>query len=128
MAVIIGWIALIAAVAVVVGGVVSNSGSVHASGDFDIFGQFLINTSTGMLFLYGAVAGIVGMLGLILLWGAFTRQLAFGRVRRELKHTKHETEILRQDRDRLNKELETERSKHLNASTPTPTEVTPVVE
>jgi uncharacterized membrane protein len=129
MIVIIGLIALIAAAAVVVAGVVTNSGSSHALGDnFGIFGQHLNNASTGMLFLYGAVAGIIGMLGLTLLWGAFTRRLASGGMRRELKSTKREAEILRQDRDRLNKELEIERSKHLNASAPSGTDTTSVAD
>jgi hypothetical protein len=81
-----------------------------------------------MLFLYGAVAGVVGMLGLTLLWGAFTRRLASGGMRRELKNTKHETEILRQERDRLNKELEIERNNHLIASSASPIEIAPVAE
>jgi uncharacterized membrane protein len=126
MVVIIGLIALLAAVAVVVGGVVTNSGSSHALGDFGVFGQHMNNASTGMLFLYGAVAGVVGMLGLTLLWGAFTRRVASGGMRRELKHSKGETEILRQDRDRLNRELEIERNNHLNASSPSPTDGPPV--
>jgi len=128
MIVIIGLIALIAAVAVVVAGVASNRGDIHASGEFSIFGEQLLNTSTGMLFLYGAVAGVVGMLGIYLLWGAFTRQLAFGGMRRELKHTKSETESLRQDRDRLSQELEIERSNRSNASTSRPIAESPVTE
>ena len=128
MVVIIGLIALIVAVAVVVASVVTNSGSTHATGDFSVFGQQLSSGSTGMLFFYGALTGIVGMLGLILLWGAFTRKLATGGMRRELKNTKHETETLRQDRDRLNKELEAERSKHLNESTPSTEVASPVIE
>ena len=128
MVVIIGLIALIGAAAVVVGGLVTNSGSSHAIGDFGIFGQHMNNASTGMLFLYGAVAGIVGMLGLTLLWGAFTRRITSGGMRRELKNTKGEAETLRQDRDRLNRELEIERTNHLNASSPSPTDITPVVE
>jgi uncharacterized membrane protein len=128
MVVIIGLIALIGAAAVIVGGVITNSGSSHPLGDFGIYGQHLNNASTGMLFLYGAVAGVVGMLGLTLLWGAFTRRLASGGMRRELKNTKHETEILRQERDRLNKELEIERNNHLIASSASPIEIAPVAE
>jgi uncharacterized membrane protein len=125
MIVIIGLIALIAAATVAVAGVVTNSGSSHALGDnFGVFGQHLNSASTGQLFLYGAV----GMLGLTLLWGAFTRRLASGGMRRELKSTKRESEILRQDRDRLNKELDIERNKHVAATSPSGNNTTPVVD
>ena len=128
MVVIIGLVVLLATAAVVAIGVLTNSGSSHALGDFGIFGLHINNGSTGMLFLYGVAAGVVGMLGLTLLWGAFTRRIASGGMRRELKNTKRETENLRNDRDRLNKELEQERSNQLNAIAPSPTEVTPVAE
>ena len=128
MVVIIGLVVLLATAAVVVIGVLTNSGSSNALGDFGIFGLHINNGSTGMLFLYGVAAGVVGMLGLTLLWGAFTRRIASGGMRRELKNTKRETENLRNDRDRLNKELEQERSNQLNAIAPSPTEVTPVAE
>jgi uncharacterized membrane protein len=127
MVVIIGLIALLAAVAVLVGGVLTNSGSSHALGNFGVFGLHMNNASTGMLFLYGAVAGVVGILGLTLLWGAFARRLTSGGMRRELKNSKGESEVLRQDRDRLNRELEIERNNHLNASSPNPTDGPPVV-
>lgn len=128
MVVIIGLVVLLAAAAVVVIGVLTNSGSSHALGDFGIFGLHMNNGSTGMLFLYGVAAGVVGMLGLTLLWGAFTRRIASGGMRRELKNTKRETENLRNDRDRLNKELELERSNQLNPNASSSTEVTPVAE
>ena len=128
MVVIIGLVVLLATAAVVAIGVFTNSGSSHALGDFGIFGLHINNGSTGMLFFYGVAAGVVGMLGLTLLWGAFTRRIASGGMRRELKNTKRETENLRNDRDRLNKELEQERSNQLNAIAPSPTEVTPVAE
>ena len=128
MAVIIGLVVLLAAAAVVAIGVLTNSGSSHALGDFGIFGLHINNGSTGMLFLYGAAAGVIGMLGLTLLWGAFTRRIASGGMRRELKNTKRETENLRNDRDRLNKELELERGSQVNATAPSSTEVTPVTE
>jgi uncharacterized membrane protein len=127
MVVIIGLLALIAAVVVVVGGVIANGGSSHALGNFGVFGLHMNNASTGMLFFYGAMAGVVGMLGLTLLWGAFTRRIASGGMRRELKDTKHETEILRQERDRMNIELEIARSNHLNASSSSSTDGPPVV-
>ncbi len=125
MVVIIGLIVLIGAAVVVVGGVVTNTGSGHPLDNFGIFGYHFNNASTGLLFLYGAVAGIVGMLGLTILWGAFTRRIASGGMRRELKSTKQEAENLRLDRDRLNKELDIERINHLIASSPSPTDPLP---
>ena len=122
MVVIIGLVVLIVAAAVVAIGVLSNSGTSHALGNFGIFGLHMNNGSTGILFLYGTLVGIVGMLGLSLLWGAFTRRVASGGMRRELKNTKRETENLRNDRDRLNKELEIERSNQIKASSTNPTD------
>ena len=128
MAVIIGLVVLIFSAAVVVIGVLSNGGSTHALGNFGIFGLHMNNGSTGKLFLYGAVLGVIGMLGLTLLWGAFTRRLASGGMRRELKNTKRETENLRNDRDRLNKELEIERNNHIKGSSTSPTDSEHVTE
>ena len=128
MAVIIGLAVLIFSAAVVVIGVLSNGGSTHALGNFGIFGLHMNNGSTGKLFLYGAVLGVIGMLGLTLLWGAFTRRLASGGMRRELKSTKRETEDLRNDRDRLNRELEIERSNQLKAGSTNPSATEPVTE
>lgn len=122
MVVIIGLIALFVAAAMLAIGVLTNSGSSHTIGNFGIVGLHINNGSTGMLFLYGAVVGVVGMLGLILLWGAFSRKLSSGGMRRELKNTKNEAEDLRHERDRLNTELEIERSAQLRANSPTSTE------
>lgn len=114
MIVIIGLIVLIAAVVVAVAGVATNSGSSHPLGDnFEIFGQHLTSASTGQLFLSGIVIGIVGMLGLNMLLGAFSRRLASGGMRRQLKATQRESEILRVDRDRLTKQLDEERAAKL---------------
>lgn len=110
MVVIIGFIASIAATAIIANGYFANGGSSHALGDFGIFGQHPNNISTGTIFFYGAVVGIVGMLGLILLWGAFARRIASGGMRRELENTKNESEVLRKERDRLNQELEISRN------------------
>lgn len=128
MVVIIGLVVLLSTAAVVVIGVLTNSGATHALGNFGIFGLHINNGTTGMLFLYGAAAGVVGMLGLTLLWGAFTRRITSGGMRRELKNNIRETESLRNDRDRLNKELELQRSNQLNASASKSPEVTPAAE
>ena len=122
MVVIIGLVVLIAAAAVVVIGVFSNSGSAHALGNFGVFGLHVNNGTTGKLFLYGTLVGVIGTLGLALLWGAFARRLASGGMRRELKNTKRETENLRDDRDRLNKELEIERNNQIKGSSTNPTD------
>ena len=122
MVVIIGLVVLVVSVAVVAIGVLTNGGSAHALGNFGIFGLHMNNGSTGKLFLYGTLVGVIGTLGLALLWGAFARRLASGGMRRELKNTKRETENLRDDRDRLNKELEIERNNQIKASSINPTD------
>jgi hypothetical protein len=111
MIVIIGLLVLIAAAVVAVLGVATNSGSAHPLGDgFAIFGQHLTGLSIGQLFLCGIIVGIVGMFGLSLLLGPFTRRLASRRSRRDLKGSQRETTDLRQDRDRLAQQLDDERS------------------
>jgi H+/gluconate symporter-like permease len=120
MIVIIGLIALIAAAVVAVAGVMTNSGADHLVGDkFGIFGQHISNTaSTGQLFLYGIIVGVVGMLGLSMLLGVFNSRLASRSSRRELKGSQRETDNLRAERDRFSQELELERAKHLRAVAP----------
>lgn len=118
MIVIVGLLILIATAAIAVAGVATNSGSAHALGDsFVVFGQHLDGLSTGELFLYGIVVGVVGMLGLSMLLGAFTRRQASRRSRRELKESRHETTAVRQDRDRLVQQLDDEHTERLQADT-----------
>lgn len=129
MIVIIGLFVLIAAVVVAVAGVATNTGSSHPLGDnFGIFGQHLSAASTGQLFLSGIVIGIVGMLGLNMLLGAFTRRLASGGMRRQLKGSRRETENLRQDRDRLTQQLDEERAARFGGDTRSTPEDTHTVE
>ncbi|HUW77616.1 MAG TPA: hypothetical protein VMV52_02560 [Candidatus Nanopelagicaceae bacterium] len=117
MVVFLGLIALVAAALVSVFGVMPNSGSSHVViSDFRIFGQHLVNGSTGLLFLYGIIVGVVGMLGITLLWGATARRLASGGMRRELKETKHQVKGLGLERERLSRELDTERDKNRGSS------------
>lgn len=117
MIVIIGLLVLIAAAVVAVAGVASNSGSAHPLGDsFVIFGQHLSGVSIGQLFAFGIVVGVVGMLGLSMLLGAFTRRLASRGSRRELKTSRRETTDLRLDRDRLTQQLDDERNERLAES------------
>ena len=117
MVVIIGLIVLVVAVVAAVAGVATNTGSTHALGDnFAIFGQHLNNASTGQLFLYGIVLGVAGMLGLIMLLGAFGRRMASWGSRRELKASRREIEILRSDRDRLAQQLDDERNQRIRVA------------
>lgn len=119
MIVIIGLLVLIAAVGVAVAGVATNSGSAHPLGDsFVIFGQHLTGLSTGQLFAFGIGVGVVGMLGLSMLLGAFTRRLASRGSRRELKTSQRETTDLRLDRDRLSLQLDDERNERLFTGSP----------
>jgi hypothetical protein len=114
MIVILGLLIVIAAAGVGAAGVAANGGSAHSTGDsFVIFGQSLTGLSTGQLFLFGIVVGIVGMLGLALLFGTFNRRLASRRSRRELKGSRREGDALRVDRDRLTQELDDARRDNL---------------
>ncbi len=118
MIVIIGLIVLIASAGVAVAGVAGNSGSAHSLGDsFGIFGQHPTGLSTGQLFAFGIGVGVVGMLGLSMLLGAFTRRLASRGSRRALKTSRRESTDLRLDRDRLSQQLDDERNERLADST-----------
>jgi hypothetical protein len=113
MIVIIGLLVLLAAVVVGVIAVTTNTGSAHGVGDqFAVLGHPLAGVSTGQLFLYGIVVGVVGMLGLSMLLGTFNRRLASRGSRRELKGSRRESAALRLDRERLTQQLDDERSEH----------------
>jgi H+/gluconate symporter-like permease len=113
MIVIIGLVLLIAAAGVAVAGVAANSGTAHPLGDdFTVLGLHLSGLSTGQLFLYGIVVGVVGMLGLSMLLGAFSRRTASRESRRELKESRRETTAARRDRDELARQLDDERAEH----------------
>jgi hypothetical protein len=116
MIVILGLILVAAAAGIATAIVGSNSGSAHYSGDsFVIFGQSLTTLTTGQLFLFGLVVGVVGMLGLAMLFGTFNRRLASRGSRRELKGSRREGAALRLDRDRLTQELDDVRRENLRA-------------
>ena len=68
------------------------------------------------MFLYGIILGVVGMLGLIMLLGAFGRKMASWGSRRELKASRRENEILRSDRDRLAQQLDDERNQRIRVA------------
>lgn len=113
MIVIIGLLVLITATLLAVVGVVGNTGAAHPVDAFSIFGLHVSGLSTGQLFLCGIVVGVVGMLGLSMLLGAFTRRLASRGSRRELRGSRRETTALRVDRDRLTQQLDDERTERL---------------
>ena len=115
MIIIVGLLVFIAAAGIAASGVAANSGATtHPLGDaFVIFGQSLTGLSTGQLFLFGIVVGVVGMLGLAMLLGAFNRRLASRGSRRELKGSRRESAALRLDRERLSQQLDDERAGHL---------------
>jgi hypothetical protein len=111
MIVIIGLLALVAAVVVTVAAAVTNTGSTHTVGDsFVIFGQHASGLTTGQLFMCGVAVGVVGMLGLSLLLGAFARRLPSRASRRDLKDAQAESAALRLECDRLAQELGDQRS------------------
>ena len=67
MVVILGLILLVAAVVVIVAGVLTNGGSADVlTHGFSVLG-YHVTGSTGTLFLYGVVAGAVVLFGLSLL-------------------------------------------------------------
>ena len=111
MIIILGLIILVAAVIAGVAGVLSNSGTGHAlTHGFSVFG-YHVTGSTGTLFLYGIVAGAVGVLGLSLLLAGARRTSRRGRAaRRGLKQSRRETAAAAQARDDLIDQRETARA------------------
>ena len=107
----LGLLLLAGAGVTVLVGLLANNGAEHSiPGGFDLFG-YDINSSTGRLFLYGAIVGVVGMLGLNLLLSGLGRGVKHKvATRRERKTYRHRTETLQEERDRLAGELEEERA------------------
>ena len=114
--VIVGFLILLVAIAVGLSGVLANSGSEHLLGqDFSVLGLQLSGLTTGQLFLYGIIIGVLGMLGLSLLLGVFNKRLASRRARRALKGSQKESQSLRTDRDRLTQQLDDELAERARA-------------
>ena len=115
MIVIVGLVVLLVAVIVGFTGVLTNAGPAHPlTENFVVFG-YHVTGSTGTLFLFGIVVGVVGMLGMSVLLAGARRTAGRGRdARRELKSSQRETALLYQDRD---KQLEHE---HIGAATDGP--------
>ncbi len=102
MIIVIGLVILVAAVIAGVAGVLGNGGSGHAlTRSFAVFG-YHVTGSTGTLFLYGIVVGVVALFGLILLLAGARRTSRRGREARQgLKRSRRETAAVSQHRDDL---------------------------
>ena len=100
MLVIVGLVVLLAAVIVGFMGVLTNAGAAHPlTENFSVFG-YHVTGSTGTLFLFGIVVGVVAMLGLCVLLAGARRTAGRGRdARHELKRSQRETAFLNQERD-----------------------------
>ncbi|MEU5762448.1 hypothetical protein [Nocardia sp. NPDC047648] len=98
MIIIIGLIALIAAVIVGVAAVVGNTGSAQQlTSDFAVF-DYHFHGSTGALFGYGVTLGAIGMFGLALVLSGAWRVTRRGVVaRRELAKSRREMAAVRRD-------------------------------
>ena len=107
----LGLLLLAGAGLTVLVGFLANNGADHTiPGGFELFG-YDITGSTGRLFFYGAIVGIIGMLGLNLLLtglGRGVKQKVANR--RERKTNLRRTETLQEERDRLARELDDERA------------------
>lgn len=102
MIVIVGLVVLIVAAIVGFTGALANAGSAHhLSENFSVFG-YHVTGSTGTLFVFGIVIGVMAMLGLSVLLAGARRTAGRGRnARRELESSQREAAFLNQDRDRL---------------------------
>lgn len=111
MIIILGLVILIAAVTAGVAGVLGNSGTGHAlTHPFAVFG-YHVTGSTGTLFLYGIVVGVIGLLGLSMLLAGARRTSRRGReARRGLSQSRRETAAVRHDRDDLLEQREAARA------------------
>jgi hypothetical protein len=107
----LGLLLLAGAGLTVVVGVLSNNGSEHSiPGGLELFG-YDVTGSSGRIFLYGAIVGILGMLGLNLLLAGLRRGVKHKVAdRRQRKSHRRQTETLQEERDRLARELEEERA------------------
>jgi hypothetical protein len=109
MIIILGLVILVAAVIAGVAGVLANGGDGHAVTHFGVFG-YHVTGSTGTLFLYGIVAGAVGMAGLSMLLAGARRTSRRGReARRGLVQSRRQTDAVSADRDDLASQRDTAR-------------------
>ncbi|MDP1721189.1 MAG: hypothetical protein Q8L08_09390 [Candidatus Nanopelagicaceae bacterium] len=123
MIVIIGLVILSISVLIAVMGFIVNSSNPF-DGDFALFGQHMTGLTTGRLFLFGVIVGLVVALGLSILRGVFSRGIASRELQRELKKSRAETASVRADFERLSGEIAGERAKTQEIQTPSPDAVT----
>jgi hypothetical protein len=110
MIVILGLVILVAAVIAGVAGVLANGGHAHAVTHFAVFG-YHVTGSTGTLFLYGIVVGVLAMAGLSILLAATRHTSRRGRdARRGLAQSRRENAAVSQDRDNLRDQRDTARA------------------
>ncbi|WP_233209314.1 hypothetical protein [Mycobacterium sp. ENV421] len=100
MIVIIGLVVLLIAVFVGFTGVLANAGAAHPlTENFSVLG-YHVTGSTGTLFLFGIVVGLVAMLGLSVLLAGARRTAGRGRdARNQLARSQRETAVLNHERD-----------------------------
>jgi hypothetical protein len=100
MIVIVGLVVLLVAAIVGVVGVLNNAGAAHTlSENFSVLGYHFTG-STGTLFLFGFVIGVLAMLGLSVLLAGAQRTAGRGRdARRELQRSQREAAFVNRDRD-----------------------------
>ncbi|MBI3430453.1 MAG: hypothetical protein HY050_10500 [Actinobacteria bacterium] len=111
MIVTIGLIILAGSVLLATVGFVVNSNR-PLDGDFAIFGQHITGSTTGRLFLFGVIVGLVIALGLSILRGVFSRGIASRELQRDLKKSLAETASVRADYERISGELASEQAKN----------------
>jgi len=117
MFIIIGLVILAAAAVAGVAGFFNNTGSGHAvQGTFELFG-YHVTGSTGTLFLFGAVVGAIGMLGLALLLAGARRTSRRGQeARRALKDTQQQTAASSEHHDTLVDQRDSARAQAASAA------------
>ena len=103
---ILGLILIIAAAGVSLDVVLKNTAAI----DVSAFGQ-TFSTTPGWLFVAGAAAGAVGILGVLLMGAGLARARRRRATWKDLKQTQGTTEHLQAERDRLAAELEAARSR-----------------
>ncbi len=112
----LGLFLLLAAVIVGVVAVLHNAGAAHLLTDqFAVF-SYHITGSTGTLFLYGIVVGVVAGVGLSVLLAAARQAVGRGRdVQRELEGLRHDMAPVNDDQD-----IRPDEDRHLGAVTGAP--------
>jgi hypothetical protein len=124
--IVLGLLLLIAAGAVALGGIFANSGSGHAlAQSFTVFG-YELEGSSGRIFVYGIVVGVIAALGFGLLVAGLNRGVRHRvATRRELRRARQEKEVLQRQHDELASRLDDEHAR-AEGRAPTVSERPPV--